>query len=63
MAMTITVPGSVAERARARLVKAQQVIDSFSELYDLMALLFNRAPPARDDEALAIGRAWLRASA
>ncbi len=63
MTMIITVPSSVAERARARLVKAQRVIGSLSDLHDLVASLFNRAPPARGDEALAIGRAWLRASA
>ena len=63
MTMTITVPRSVVERARERLIKAQQILDSFSESFELVVSLFNRAPPARDDEALAIGRAWLRASA
>lgn len=63
MSMTITVPGRVADRARTDLRRAQEVLDAFSEVYDLVASLFTHVPPARDNEALAIRRAWLRASA
>jgi hypothetical protein len=63
MSATITVPSRVAYRARVGLARAEQVVDSLSELFDLVASLFAHRPPAQDDEALTIRRAWLRASA
>jgi hypothetical protein len=63
MAVTVIVPRSVADRARARRARAQEVLAAFSEVFELVASLFTPMPPARDEDALTIRRAWLRASA
>jgi hypothetical protein len=60
---SITLPPAVAYRARARLMRAQEIVAAFSELYDHVALLFKAVPPAQEEDALTIRRAWLRASA
>ena len=63
MAVFITIPRSVAYQARVRLIRAQELVDSFCELFDLVASLFKHMPAAQNEEALTIRRAWLRASA
>jgi hypothetical protein len=59
----IIVPRRTLYRAQARLAQAEAIVDAFSRLAAGIAKLFERAPPAKGETALAIRRAWLRASA
>ncbi len=64
MAETITVPRYAAYKAQMKLERAEAVVNAFSEIYDAVAGLFaRRIPAAQESDALAIRRAWLRASA
>ena len=63
MSKMIVVPSSTAYRARARLAQAEALIAGFAAVYDRLAALFTRVPSAKDEQALSIRRAWLRASA
>jgi len=59
----IIVPSNTVYRARARLAQAEAIIAAISAAYDRLAAFFTRVPPAKDEGALSIRRAWLRASA
>ena len=60
----IAFPRYAAHKAQMKLARAEALVDAFSELYDAVAgLLPHGIPAARDDDALNIRRAWLRASA
>ena len=64
MSLTISVPRYAVYSAQRKLARAEAVVDSFCQLYDAATRLFTqRIPAARDNDALKIGRAWLRASA
>lgn len=64
MSEGITVPRRAGYKAQLKLERAEAVVNAFCEFYaDLSALYKRRIPAARGDDALAIRRAWLRASA
>ena len=64
MSERIAFPRYAAYKAQMKLARAEALVDAFSELYDAVAGLFTRGiPAAREDDALEIRRAWLRASA
>ena len=64
MSEEITVPRRVGYEAQLKLERAEAVINAVCEFCsDLAALYGRRIPAARDDAALTIRRAWLRASA
>jgi hypothetical protein len=63
MSETITVPRHASYRARMKLERAEAVVNAFCGFFVDVAALFARIPPAKDEQALSIRRAWLRASA
>ena len=64
MAEMITYPRYAAYQAQAKLERAEAVVNAFCELYGAVAGLFaGGIPAAKDNDALTIRRAWLRASA
>ncbi len=64
MTASINYPRHAAEEARRELERAEAFIEGCCDLWAGLTSLFTRAaPPATDDEALTIRRAWLRASA
>ncbi len=64
MSEMISFPRYAAHQAQMKLERAEAVVNAFCEIYDAAARLFTRsAPAAKDNDALAIRRAWLRASA
>lgn len=63
MSETITVPRYASYRAQMKLERAEAVVDAFCKFYGDLVAVFTRMPPAKDEAALSIRRAWLRASA
>lgn len=62
--MMISVPRYAAYSAQMKLARAEAVVDAFCQIYESATRLFTqRIPAAREDDALKIRRAWLRASA
>jgi len=63
MSGNIIAPSATICRARMRLEQAEAIISSLSAAYGRISALFQRAPAAKDEQAMTIRRAWLRASA
>lgn len=64
MSEQINFPRYAAYQAQMKLERAEAVVNAFCEIYDAAARLFTRSiPAAKENEALKIRRAWLRASA
>ena len=63
MSETITVPRHASYRAQMKLARAEAVVAALCDACNNIGALFARIPPAKDEEALSIRRAWLRASA
>lgn len=64
MSERIAFPRYAAYKAQIKLERAEALVAAFSELYDAVARLFTCGiPAAKEDDALKIRRAWLRASA
>ena len=63
MSESFNYPRYSARTAQLKLRRAEEVIDAFCGLYQHVVALFAHAPAAKDEEALNIRRAWLRASA
>ena len=63
MSSDIIVPRATIYRARMQLEQAEAIIIGLSAAYERISALFKRAPAAKDEQAMTIRRAWLRASA
>jgi hypothetical protein len=63
MSETITVPRYASYRAQRKLERAEAVVAALCDVCSNLGALFARIPPAKDEDALSIRRAWLRASA
>jgi hypothetical protein len=63
MSETITIPRYASYRARMKLERAEAVVAALCDFFNDIGALFARIPPAKDEDALSIRRAWLRASA
>ena len=59
----IIAPSPTIRRAQVRLEQAEAIIDGLSAMYERISALFGCRPAAKDERALAISRARLRASA
>jgi len=59
----IIAPSHTIWRAQMRLEQAEAIIAGLSALHGRICALLRRAPAAKDERAMAIRRAWLRASA
>jgi len=63
MSESFNYPRYGAPAAKLKLQRAEDVIEAFCDLYQHGVALFTRVPAAKDEAALNIRRAWLRASA
>jgi hypothetical protein len=64
MSESFNYPRHSAQEAQRQLERAEAIIETWCAIYASVATLFTRtAPPATDEQALTIRRAWLRASA
>lgn len=64
MSESFNYPRHAAYEAQRNLARAEAVVEACCALWAAAASLFTRAmPPATDEDALTIRRAWLRASA
>lgn len=63
MSESFNYPRHGAPAAKLKLQRAEDVVDAFCELYQRLVALFTCVPAAKDEAALNIRRAWLRASA
>jgi hypothetical protein len=59
----IIAPSPTIRRAQVRLEQAEAIIAGLSAMYERIAVLFGCRPAAKDERAMAISRARLRASA
>ena len=63
MSGNIIAPSATICRARMRLEQAEVIMAGLSTAYGWISALFKRVPAAKDERAMIIRRAWLRASA
>ena len=64
MSERIAFPRYPGYRAQVKLARAEAVVNAFCDFYeDLAGLFYRRIPAAKNEDALTIRRAWLRASA